>query len=139
MKEPNTDIQYLAEMGIQHWRLSHPARLTGVEVAEFLLPESCLLLLVSPVKPSGDIVIMFNNVLKSMQLSIHQSMHVFPEQLSKLGENQLQWIWFAGCDPINNIDVTVKTLTSPLLSQIEGNKQHRRDLWQQICAYEQSN
>ncbi|MDV7106106.1 DNA polymerase III subunit psi [Vibrio sp. TH_r3] len=136
MKEPNTDIQYLAEMGIQHWGLSHPARLSGVEVEPLRLPESCLLLLVSPVKPSGDMVFMFNNVLKSMKLSIEQSQHIYPEHFSQLSAAQLRWIWFAGCEPMNNIDTAVKTLTSPLLSQIEGNKQHRRDLWQQICAYE---
>ena len=33
-------------------------------------------------------------------------------------------------------DLVKKVLNSPLLSEIDGNVQHRRDLWQQICSYD---
>ncbi|WP_200853618.1 DNA polymerase III subunit psi, partial [Klebsiella pneumoniae] len=46
----------------------------------------------------------------------------------------LEWIWFAGCDPLSH--QAQKQLHSPRLSDIDGNTQYRRALWQQICAHQ---
>ncbi|MDW2373263.1 DNA polymerase III subunit psi, partial [Vibrio sp. 1078-1] len=50
-----------------------------------------------------------------------------------LGEHQLEWVWFAGCE--SNSMENAKQLTSPLLQDIDGNNEQKRALWQQICSY----
>ncbi len=59
-----------------------------------------------------------------------------PQHLSAVWIYGSGWmrVWFAGCDSAH--ELKAKTLQSPLLSDINGNNQHRRDLWQQICAYD---
>ena len=134
MKNNKSDLLYLQEMDIQSWELLHASRLTGYLTETFDLPDSCLLLLVSPEKPEGDIVFMFEKVLRSMGLDLSKTMHIFPEQVVSLGSHQLSWIWFSGCEKSGTIDIN--TLLSPLLKEIEGNNLERRNLWQQICSYE---
>lgn len=134
MIDNNTNIQYLEEMGIQSWALLHPSRLSGCPIENVDIPKSCRLLLVSPEKPEGDIVYMFEKVLKSMHLELSQTMHIFPEQFSYLGSHQLKWVWFAGCDKSEKLDLN--TLVSPVLTNIDGNNQERRNLWQKICSYD---
>lgn len=126
--------QYLQEMGITQWELSHPDRLAGYQTELVKLPETCQLLLVSPEKPQGALAEMFERVLKSIKLDLSQAQYVHPNELNYFELNSLQWVWFAGCD--SNIETTAKTLQSPLLSHIDGNNQQRRALWQQICSYE---
>ncbi|MDK9758990.1 DNA polymerase III subunit psi [Vibrio sp. D173a] len=109
--------QYLQEMGITQWELSHPERLAGYQTELVKLPETCQLLLVSPEKPQGALAEMFKRVLKSIKLDLSQAQYVF-----------------AGCE--SDTDIAAKTLQSPLLSHIDGNNQQRRALWQQICSYE---
>ncbi len=125
--------QYLHEMGISTWELVHPDRLAGYQSPMIELPSSCKLLLVSPVCPVNESATLFEKILKSMKLTVDQSMHLEPEHLTLLAEHQLEWIWFAGCEAkaVENI----KQLTSPLLADIEGNNEHKRALWQQICSY----
>ncbi|UGA54244.1 DNA polymerase III subunit psi [Vibrio sp. VB16] len=127
-------MQYLEEMDIQNWVLLHPSRLSGCPIENVDIPESCRLLLVSPEKPEGDIVVMLEKVLKSMKLELSQAMHIFPEQFNYLGSHHLKWVWFAGCDKtgIPNLN----TLVSPVLTKIDGNNQERRNLWQNICSYD---
>ncbi|KJY83680.1 DNA polymerase III subunit psi [Vibrio galatheae] len=126
--------QYLQEMGIQCYELAHPERLQGYATPRLELPETCQLLLVSPLIPQGGNAEMFERVLKSINLSLKQALHIYPQQLSQLGNHQLEWVWFAGCEPAE-ID-KVKALNSPLLTHVDGNNQQRRALWQQICAYQ---
>lgn len=126
--------QYLHEMGIQSYEIAHPERLLGYSTPKWVLPESCQLLLVSPKLPQGATAVMFERVLKSINLSLEQALHIYPEQLGLLSQHSIEWVWFAGCD--KNKEVTAKTLTSPLLEEIDGNTQHRRSLWQQICTYQ---
>ncbi len=125
--------QYLDEMGISTWELIHPERLSGYQPALIELPTSCKLLLVSPVCPVNEPAILFEKILKSMNLTIDQAMHIEPERLTLLGEHQLEWMWFAGCEA--KALEEIKQLTSPLLADIEGNNEHKRALWQQICSY----
>ncbi|MCW8336705.1 DNA polymerase III subunit psi [Vibrio paucivorans] len=124
---------YLEEMGISQWTLVHPERLSGYQLDKAPLEESCKLLLVSPVCPEAELAEMFERVLKSIKLDLTQAQHVTPENLAVIGEHQLEWIWFAGCERVDG--VTDKVLTSPLLSDIDGNNEQRRLLWQQICSY----
>ncbi len=125
--------QYLHEMGISTWELIHPERLAGYQSERIVLPTSCKLLFVSPICPVDESAVLFENILKSMKLTIDQAMHLEPERLFLLGEHQAEWIWFAGCEA-QATDVT-KQLTSPLLKDIDGNNQQKRALWQQICSY----
>ena len=126
--------QYLQEMGITQWELSHPERLSGYQTELVKLPETCQLLLVSPEKPQGALAEMFERVLKSIKLELSQAQYVHPSELSHFDLSSPQWVWFAGCE--SDTDIAAKTLQSPLLSQIDGNNQQRRALWQQICSYE---
>lgn len=124
---------YLKEMGLSTWELLHPERLEGYQAPRIDLPTQCSLLLVSPSLPKGQDASLFIKVLASMKLTPDQALHLSPEQLGSLGTHQLAWVWFAGCPDQELPDV--KSLSSPLLNEIHGHQQHRRDLWQQICAY----
>ncbi|EEX95411.1 DNA polymerase III subunit psi [Vibrio orientalis CIP 102891 = ATCC 33934] len=77
---------------------------------------------------------MFERVLKSIKLDLSQALHIYPEQLSQLEQPFTGWVWFAGCDAPSQASGQV--LTSPLLSDIDGNNEQRRALWQQICSYQ---
>ncbi|PFG55436.1 DNA polymerase III psi subunit [Vibrio sp. ES.051] len=125
--------QYLHEMGISTWELVHPDRLIGYQAPNVDLPSSCKLLLVSPVCPENETVILFEKILKSMKLTLDQAMHLEPERLSLLDKHELEWVWFAGCEATTLLNT--KRLTSPLLKEIDGNNQQKRALWQQICSY----
>ncbi|EGQ7674887.1 TPA: DNA polymerase III subunit psi [Vibrio parahaemolyticus] len=125
--------QYLHEMGITSWELIHPERLAGYQPPTIDLPSSCKLLLVSPICPTNETAILFEKILKSMKLTLEQAMHIEPERLAMLGEHQLEWVWFAGCE--SNSMENAKQLTSPLLQDIDGNNEQKRALWLQICSY----
>ncbi|WP_260259821.1 DNA polymerase III subunit psi [Vibrio intestinalis] len=129
----NDENAYLQQMGIDTYQLAHPQRLTGYQALEIALPSECKLLLVSPNLPQGDSAVLFERVLKSMKLSLQQALHLYPEQLPQLSTTQIEWLWFAGC--ASNSDIQANVLTSPLITEIEGNTQHRKALWQQICSY----
>ncbi|BCN24948.1 DNA polymerase III subunit psi [Vibrio alfacsensis] len=125
--------QYLNEMGISTWELIHPDRLENYQVPMLRLQSSCKLLLVSPMCPENETALMFERVLKSIKLSLDDALHLEPERLSSLGEHDLEWVWFAGCEA--DMSINAKQLTSPLLKDIDGNNEQRRALWQQICSY----
>lgn len=125
--------QYLQAMGIQSWELTHPDRLAGYQSVTQPLEAECRLLLVCDVFPEPDEIILFERVLKSFHVSVLHARHAYPHQLAQLDLSALEWIWFAGTE--SHVQTSAKRLQSPLLSEIAGNNQHRRDLWQQICAY----
>ena len=131
---PQHEIEYLQEMGIQCYELIHPERLQGYQAPCIALQESCQLLLISPQYPKNETKILFESVLKSINLGLDQALHIFPHQVEQLADPQLEWVWFAGCE-INSA-VKGKVLSSPLLSDIDGNNEQRRALWQQICSYQ---
>lgn len=110
-----------------------PRKVGRLSTATIDLPSSCKLLLVSPICPTNETAILFEKILKSMKLTLEQAMHIEPERLAMLGEHQLEWVWFAGCES-NNME-SAKQLTSPLLQDIDGNNEQKRALWQQICSY----
>ncbi|WP_117235303.1 DNA polymerase III subunit psi [Vibrio maerlii] len=129
-------MSYLQEMGIQEWHLVHPERLENYQAPGIELPDTCLLLLVSPEKPEGQLAEMFERVLKSMKLELSQAMYLEPELLSQLSKHQLKWVWYSGCSESNADTLAeLNKLTSPLLKEVDGNNQLKRELWQQICLY----
>lgn len=131
---PHHEIQYLQEMGIQYYQLNHPERLQGYQSPKLVLQESCKLLLVSPQYPKKETALMFERVLKSIKLDLSQALHIYPEQFEQLEYPFTGWVWFAGCEaPKQTLG---QVLTSPLLSDIDGNNEQRRALWQQICSYQ---
>lgn len=127
--------QYLQEMGIQCWELIHPQRIAGYQPEPVRLPDRCRLLLVSPQYPQQGTLLLFSRVLKSMGLDLGQACHLEPHSLGQLTEPDIEWVWFAGCEKVEAPFVG-KVLLSPLLTEIDGNTELRRALWQQICSYE---
>ncbi len=126
-------VAYLTQMGVDSYQLIHPERLAGYQLPPLALPASCKLLLVSPILPSGELALLFERVLKSINLSLDQTRHLYPEQLNQLAAQSIEWVWFAGCERSDVL--TEKVLFTPLLSEIDGNNQQRKALWQQICSY----
>ncbi|HHF2912422.1 TPA: DNA polymerase III subunit psi [Vibrio diabolicus] len=128
--------QYLHEMGISTWELVHPDRLAGYQSPKIDLQSSCKLLLISPVCPENETAVLFENILKSMKLTLDQALHIEPERFPLLGQHELEWVWFAGCEA--EVLPDTKQLASPLLQGVDGNTQQKRALWQQICSYNNS-
>lgn len=126
-------MAYLSEMGIDTYQLMHPQLLSGCQVAAINLPADCKMLLVSPTLPEGSQAEFLERVLKSMQLTLAQIRHVFPQQVEQVQPQSVEWLWFAGCPSSDALQG--KVLSSPLLSDIDGNNQQRKALWQQICTY----
>ncbi len=129
-EQPHLDTRYLQEMGIQSYDLIHPDRLEGFEAPRIELAAGCQLLLVSHELPQGDTALFLEKVLKAMKLSLNAVMHVYPHQFLQVNADSLDWLWFAGCDA--QTTASTYTLNSPLLSEIDGNTEARRALWQQI-------
>ncbi len=127
-------LSYLQEMGITSFQLLHPERLVGYTPSELILPESCQLLLVSPQFPEGDSAQLFENILKTIKLTVAQAAHIYPAQLASLHQHQLKWVWFAGCQ--SQALEGVNQLSSDSLAQIDGDTQRKRALWQQIQRYQ---
>lgn len=127
-------LQFLHEMGIDYYQLQHPQRLAGYQAPSLKLEPGCRLLLVAPQCPSGAEAKLFERVLGSIKVNLSDARHILPAQLSSLTRHQLEWVWFAGCDA--DTEFNAKVLTSPALELIDGNQQHRRALWQQICSYQ---
>ncbi|ENM5833224.1 DNA polymerase III subunit psi [Vibrio metoecus] len=125
---------YLSAMGIQQWELIHPERLAGFQPPTQALDQGCRLLLVANEPPQGAEILLLERILKSVQLELSMVRHIAPMQLSHLAYEGLEWIWFAGCEPLPHH--AQKLLHSPRLSEIDGHTQYRRALWQQICAYQ---
>ncbi|KEY91020.1 DNA polymerase III subunit psi [Candidatus Photodesmus blepharus] len=124
---------YLKEMGISHWLLIHPEKLTGYKPTKITLRNSCKLLLVSTSCPALEEAKLFERVLKSIQLNLSQARHLIPEYLNYLAKHQLEWIWFADTKMIKGI--AEKSLSSPSLSKLNNNRGERRALWKQICHF----
>ncbi len=125
---------YLSAMDIQQWELIHPERLVGFQPRTQTLDHDCRLLLVANQPPQGAEILLLERILKSFQLELSMVRYIAPIQLSQLAYTGLEWIWFAGCDPLSH--QAQKQLHSPRLSDIDGNTQYRRALWQQICAHQ---
>lgn len=126
------ELTYLHEMGIQAYELTHPERLQGYRAEGIRLPDDCKMLLVSPQKPVGVTATLFVNILKTINLTLDQTRYLAPEHLVLLSTTKIDWIWFAGCEA--QMDLGHKMLQSPSLSEIDGNQQLKRALWQQIQA-----
>lgn len=125
---------YLSAMGIQQWDLIHPERLSGFQVTAQRLDPDCRLLLVANQPPQDAEIVLLERILSSFKLELAMVRYIQPSQLKQLAYQDLEWIWFAGCEPM--VHQAQKQLHSPRLSEIAGNTQYRRALWQQICRYQ---
>ncbi|MFA0084263.1 DNA polymerase III subunit psi [Vibrio sp. 10N.261.51.F12] len=143
MPRDNVKLQL---MGIQTWELTHPERLSVQPKQTLTLPQECELLFVSPVKPEKETALFYQKILKAMKLDIACSQHITPEQLLHLdGAHTPKWLWFAGDDraderyqqllSLRTFTTQPNQLTSPLLTNIDGNDAERRALWNQIRSY----
>ncbi|USD59909.1 DNA polymerase III subunit psi [Vibrio sp. SCSIO 43140] len=133
-------------MGIQTWELTHPERMPNSAQATFSLAPSCQLLFVSAVKPEGELVSFFEKILKAMKLELDSVLHITPEQLGQLDAQSVPtWMWFAGDEhaadrfehwlQLLDIPSKPKFLQSSYLAEIEGDDSQKRQLWNQIRAY----
>ncbi|XHY19789.1 DNA polymerase III subunit psi [Vibrio sp. NH-UV-68] len=127
-------LPLLHEMGIDYYQLDHPERLQGYQAPSITIDPSCRLLLVAPQCPSEKSAQLFERVLSSINLTLADARYLVPNQLSLVTQHNLEWVWFAGCEVDESI--SAKALVSPRLSDIVGNNQQRRALWQQICSYQ---
>ncbi|WP_261816759.1 DNA polymerase III subunit psi [Vibrio gallicus] len=125
----------LSEMGIERWSLLHPDRLQGYQPESLIIDSNIKLLFVSQALPQGSEALFMQKVIQgAMSLSLEYCRHIQPNQFTQLGEHNLEWVWFCGCEPQStNIS---KALHSPLLTEIDGHNQNRRALWEQIKSYE---
>lgn len=124
---------YLSAMDIQQWELIHPERLAGFQPRTQTLDHDCRLLLVANQPPQGAEILLLERILKSFQLELSMVRYIAPIQLSQLAYTGLEWIWLRLRSLISSGS---KQLHSPRLSDIDGNTQYRRALWQQICAHQ---
>lgn len=124
---------YLSAMDIQQWELIHPERLAGFQPRTQTLDHDCRLLLVANQPPQGAEILLLERILKAFSLSCrwfatsHRFSSVNLPILDSSGSG-------CGCDPLSH--QAQKQLHSPRLSDIDGNTQYRRALWQQICAHQ---
>ncbi|MGO1297276.1 MAG: DNA polymerase III subunit psi [Vibrio sp.] len=124
---------YLHEMGIQSWDLIHPERLQGVQSAKQKVPQQYCLVLVTDRALSREDLPFFERILSTFNVALPDVCRVNPIQFSDIEFSEhLQWVWFAGCHAQEH--TVAKQLTSPYIHEIDGNTQHRRALWQQICT-----
>lgn len=127
------DLQRLSEMGITVWDLRRPELFKEQTAKGISLPCSCKLLFVCEQIPTERDLNLFSKILESLKLSPNQALHLPPARLN-LNSHALEWCWFAQCEPI--VLDGVKCLSSPSLSQLEGDKNAKKQLWAQIKAYD---
>ena len=124
----------LHQLGITEWQLIHPERLQGYQVPHYDLEDDICLLFVAESRPTGKDAAIFEKVLASFNVTLEQSRFATPDSLSLLGNHNLTWVWFSGCEVIDGIAPQV--LTSPTLSELDANVEHKRALWQLIRSYQ---
>ncbi len=122
----------LHQLGITQWTLRRPAALSG-EVAVVLPPEIRLLVVAESLPPPGHPLI--DDVVRSLGLSLQQFYPLTPEQVLMLPEETCCHSWWLGLEATRSLSGL--SLTTPPLSDLLGSAAAKRDLWHQICRYEQ--
>ncbi|WP_213990508.1 DNA polymerase III subunit psi [Sodalis sp. dw_96] len=122
----------LHQLGITQWTLRRPAALSG-EVAVVLPPEVRLLIVAEAPPPPGHPLV--DDVARSLGLSLRQLYQLTPEQVAMLPEETRCHSWWIGLEATRSLSGV--SLTTPPLAGLQGNAAAKRDLWQQICRYEQ--
>ncbi|OAN14199.1 DNA polymerase III subunit psi [Photobacterium jeanii] len=128
------DIQVLQEMGLTYWQIRKPACFPALEVPVINLPDDCQLLFVTPDPLNEHDAWLFGRILKSMKLTSEQALMLPPSAVDQLGQHQLVWCWFAGCEVAAPAGVQV--LNSDALATMHTNPTAKKALWQQICSYD---
>ncbi len=122
----------LHQLGITQWTLRRPAALAG-EVAVVLPPE-IRLLIVAEAPPAAEHPLV-GDVARSLGLSLHQLYRLTPEQVMMLPPETRCHSWWMGLEATRSLSGV--SFTTPPLAALLGNAAAKRDLWQQICRYEQ--
>ncbi|WP_413725515.1 DNA polymerase III subunit psi [Sodalis sp. RH16] len=122
----------LHQLGITQWTLRRPAALSG-EVAVVLPPE-IRLLIVAEAPPAAEHPLV-GDVARSLGLSLHQLYRLTPEQVVMLPSETRCHSWWMGLEATRSLSGV--SFTTPPLAALLGNAAAKRDLWQQICRYEQ--
>lgn len=131
---PKQALQFLNEMDISVWQIRHAEYCPTLETSTISLPETCQLLFIAESIPTERDAYLFGKVLASMKLKPEQALFLSSESLEYVAEHHLNWCWFSGV-PVTELE-GVQILNSPLLSEMHTNTQLRRDLWRQICSYD---
>ena len=122
----------LHQLGITQWTLRRPAVLAGA-VAMILPPEIRLVLVADVPPPMGHPLI--DDVMRSLGLGLHQSYQLTPEQIMMLPEETHCHCWWLGLEATRSL--AGLCLSTPPLPELQTNAAAKRDLWQQMCRYEQ--
>lgn len=117
----------LQQLGITQWTLRRPTVLQG-EIA-VTLPTGTRLVIVAAQPPKlNDPLI--NDVLRSLSLQPEQVYTLTPEQVAMLPASTHCHSWRLGGDTA--LPLLGVQLVSPSLSELYGNVQAKRALWQQM-------
>ncbi|TKI08625.1 DNA polymerase III subunit psi [Martelella alba] len=122
----------LQQLGITQWTLRRPAALSGE--AAVALPPGVRLLMVADAPPPADHPLV-KDVARGLGLAPSQLYGVTPEQVQMLPGGIPCQAWYLGLGPVDHPNG--RYLTSPPLAALRENAAAKRDLWQQICRYEQ--
>jgi len=122
----------LHQLGITQWTLRRPAALSG-EVAVVLPPEIRLLIVAETPPPQGHPLV--GDVARSLGLSLHQLYQLTPDQVMMLPEETRCHSWWLGLQATRSLSGF--SLSTPPLPDLQGNATAKRELWRQICCYEQ--
>nr|WP_086940452.1 DNA polymerase III subunit psi [Thaumasiovibrio occultus] len=125
--------QRLAAMGVSRWQLRHPHFYPDLSPTLVNLPDACRLLLVCDDTLSEQDAWLFGRILQSMNLTPDDALMLPSDGVAQLGEHQLAWIWFAGCN--GSAPEGLHQLSSPSLQALHDQPAAKKQLWQQICRY----
>ncbi|WP_087021955.1 DNA polymerase III subunit psi [Thaumasiovibrio subtropicus] len=129
-----TAEQRLKAMGLQRWQLRHPHFYPDYQQPVINLPDEVVLLFVSDATLNEHDAWLFGRILASMKLEPEQARQLTSDGALQLGEHQLQWVWFAGCE--GNAPTGVNVLSSIPLAEMHQQPNAKKQLWQQICSYD---
>ncbi|OCG07760.1 hypothetical protein A9G13_05985 [Gilliamella sp. wkB178] len=126
----NAQDWYLKQCNITQYVLRNPAVLKG-EIAT-QIGDDIRLIVVAKQPPTQKI---YYDILKAIQLSADQVIILTPSQLI-MPTNEIQTvIWFIDVKPTDSWlhQLTIQTIS---LEQLASRPQLKRQLWQQLCQYE---
>lgn len=121
----------LSQLGITQYRLHRPAVLAG-EVAIHLSAAVKLLIITEESRVLAHPVT--QDLLGAVALTQDQVMQLSSQQLTLLPQPLDCWLWFVGVSPHKNYAKV--QWVSPSLIELSSQAVAKRDLWQQICHYD---
>lgn len=128
------DIALLQKMGLGYWQIRRPELFPDYRPQTITLPRSCRILLVFDGQWTQETQTFLTRILASMKLRLDEALCLPTTALDQLGEHHLTWCWFIDCQ--GSEPVGVRVLRSVGLTQLQQQPELKKDLWQQICAYD---